>query len=193
MALVQWGWGMKVMHEGRLDGVRVASSSQKRERGAPTHVLWPPSLIIDLKGRLDGKKKWWINVQTEERSGSTNISLVHVVEQVRLMYVTDGRGVLLALKFKAWVCYKITWRAGWLIYKLENITGYILSDSVFQKKSSNDVVSITKQTDRVGRRVSRAFHFPSRSKSFINDLSCDTVNLTVRAVVHHRTCSPPGL
>lgn len=63
MALVQWERGMKVMHEGRLEGVSVASNSQKRdrekkrarERGVSTRVLQTLALVIDLKGSLDRK------------------------------------------------------------------------------------------------------------------------------------------
>jgi len=56
---------MKVMHEGRLAGVSVASNPQEgvggrerereREREAPTRVLQTPSLVMDLKGSLNRK------------------------------------------------------------------------------------------------------------------------------------------
>ncbi len=45
MALVQWGRGTKVMHEGRLEGVSAVSNPQKRdrekerERDLPTRVF----------------------------------------------------------------------------------------------------------------------------------------------------------
>lgn len=49
---------MKVMHEGRLDGVSVARNPQRREkeRGAPTRVLQTLSPVMDLKGSLDRKR-----------------------------------------------------------------------------------------------------------------------------------------
>lgn len=36
MALVQWGGRMKVMHEGRLEGVSAASNPQKGDRERET-------------------------------------------------------------------------------------------------------------------------------------------------------------
>ena len=57
MALVQWGWGMKVIHEWRLGRVSVASNPQKRDRERDPHVLYcRPSLVIDLKGSLRRKR-----------------------------------------------------------------------------------------------------------------------------------------
>lgn len=53
MALLQWEGGTEVMHEGRLDGVSAASNLQERERRP--HAYCRLSLVIDLKGSLDGK------------------------------------------------------------------------------------------------------------------------------------------